>query len=289
MHGTHHVRLSLFTLNCFGVPFLSTHARLKTLGQALNESQVDVLLLQEVQLARYVPILREVFSNFSYSAHEPFLFAPKGGLLILSRYPLIEAEFTLYAKRGPLHTPAAADWMLHKGFLKARVALPGIIPVTVINTHLVANYSADWSKSNRYARHQLAEVRQLAAAVNHVPHDALVAVGGDFNFPRRSWLYHEFGRLTGTYDPLHASDEPTFRPPRLFRSRHTHALDHVFVRKPRRAECRATARIVLQDPIELVNGRQGHLSDHYGIQAEIEASLKRPEEAPLPAIHDPVY
>lgn len=266
------IHLRLLTLNCFGVPFLrQTRARLRTLARELNDSQVSVLLLQEVQFTPFVPLLRESFHSFPYCAFEPYLYAPKGGLLTLSRFPIQRTQFVLFEKRGRLHSPAIADWMLHKGILATELNVSGT-PVTTFNTHLVANYSADWSRGNHYARHQHAELKQLSAMVNALDGQQLAIVAGDFNLPRGSWLYREFIRETGARDPLADSDEPTFRPRALLPARYVLALDHIFVRAPRHAQLQIAGQIVFKDKLHLTNGRLGYLSDHYGV--ELDATMQ---------------
>ncbi len=115
-------RLSLLTLNVLGVPFARhTRARLQTLGREVAARDIDVICLQEVQYRRYVPLLRDIFSSHPYHAFEPFVHAPKGGLMLLSRWPIKRQDFVLYKKRGRIASPAVADWILHKGILSARL------------------------------------------------------------------------------------------------------------------------------------------------------------------------
>jgi endonuclease/exonuclease/phosphatase family metal-dependent hydrolase len=267
----HSLHLRLLTMNLFGVPFVrNTRARLATVGRELNDSHLDVLCFQEVQLTRYLPLLRTAFSNFTHLAYEPFIYAPKGGLLTLSRWPIKSTRFVLYKERGRWHTPAIADWMLHKGVLITELAVREV-PVNILNTHLVANYSFNWDKRNRYVRHQESELRQLAHIVNELDPHALATICGDFNIPRGGWLYQEFARATHVLDPLADSDKPTYRPSLLMPSRYAQALDHVFIRPAEGHRLKASAHLVFQDKLRLVNGRSAYLSDHNGIAVHIES------------------
>jgi len=54
--------------------------------------------------------------------------------------------------------------MLHKGVLMTDLVFDGQ-PITILNTHLTANYSGNWSRTNRYARLQQIQLRRLAAVV----------------------------------------------------------------------------------------------------------------------------
>lgn len=273
--------LSIATLNTFGVPFArKTRARLATIARELNHPTFDVVCLQEVQMAHYVPLLTRAFTRFPFAAFEPFVYAPKGGLMTLSRRQFEQTDFLLYRERGWWHTLSIADWMLHKGALLTRLTVFGT-PVIVINTHLIANYDADWSRDNRYAQIEATEMRQLAELVNCQDPNALIIVAGDFNFPRRSWLYHEFVRTIGAEDPLGNHTAPTFRPPFPLDPSLAEALDHVFIRPPRGQIVTHAATLLFEDKLRLVGGRWGHVSDHLGISVTLQWS---PPSAPT-SIH----
>jgi endonuclease/exonuclease/phosphatase family metal-dependent hydrolase len=262
-----HVRL--LTFNCFGVPFAArSRARLITLGRELNESDLDIICLQEVQFAPYVALLRRVLPGFPHVAFTPFVHAPKGGLVTLSRWPVEQTHFHLYTTRGPWHTPAVADRLLHKGMLITRITMHQT-PVVVLNTHLLANYSGDWSRHNRYARHQHAQLRQLGQVVNSLGRDRAVVVAGDLNVPRGSWLYHGLVQASDLRDPLAGDTHPTYRQAFLMPGRYAQPIDFVFVRPPAAQRLTASARLVLQEKVWLVTGQHDYLSDHCGVQADI--------------------
>src|SRR4051794_33867273 len=203
---------SLITLNSFGVPAPSTRSRLYAVAQELNRMGADVICLQEMQMHAYRRLMIRACTSYDASFFEPFLHAPKGGLLTLSRLPIQESEFTLFRERGLWYTPAIADWILHKGVLCTCLAL-GNLSVIVLNTHLTANYTANWSRQNRYARAEHKQLRHLAEIVREQSPEALVIVAGDFNTPRGSWLYEEFIAASGLTDPLAGDTRPTLRPP----------------------------------------------------------------------------
>lgn len=267
--GAPHLHLRLLSLNCLGVPFMAnTRARLTTLARILDASDLDVVCLQEVQFSGYLPLLRRALPSFPHVASVPFLHAPKGGVVTFSRWPIQDCHFTLYTARGPLYTPAVADWLLHKGILTANLVVRDV-PVAVLNTHLLANYSADWSPYNRYARQQQAELAELEAVVNAVDPERATVLAGDFNIPRGSWLYDAFVHGTGLRDLLAGSAEPTYRRAFLMPHRYAQAIDFVFARPPRDRPLAGSARLVFTEKSRLVNGTRGYLSDHFGIEAEV--------------------
>ena len=263
-HGMH-----LVTLNTFGVPFLpNTRTRLRTVGRSLNVANLDVVCLQEVQYFRYVPLLRQEFRSLPHAAFEPHVYAPKGGLLTLSRHPMRSAQFHPFKDRRLRLGPAVADWALYKGAMVAELAARAL-PTIIVNTHLIANYSSDWSRRNRYAQREHAQAQELAELLNRLDRNSLVLVAGDFNFPRESWVYEEFVLATGLIDPMAEQGRPTFRPPRLVPGVEPMPIDFVFVRPPLDVDVQIRARQLFEEHVEMLNGRRGYVSDHNAIRVDI--------------------
>jgi endonuclease/exonuclease/phosphatase family metal-dependent hydrolase len=259
--------LTLLTLNCFGVPAPGTANRLRLLARHLNERNADVVCLQEVQAHAYRKLLVRHAQAYPTHAYTPFVHAPKGGLLTLSKHAFAGTAFTLYQERGLWYTPAVADWILHKGILYTCFALEGQ-QIAVLNTHLNANYSGDWSEANAYARQEREQLRQLARLVNAQPPDTLVLVAGDFNIPRGSWLYEGLIRETGLYDPLAADTRPTYRPMPGMPARYAAPIDFVLVRVPPSLDACVESRLVFEERVPL-HRRQIYLSDHMGVETTV--------------------
>ncbi|MBI3944171.1 MAG: endonuclease/exonuclease/phosphatase family protein [Chloroflexi bacterium] len=267
--GRHHLGFSLVTLNCLGVPFVqNTRARLATIARELDSAPVDVVCLQEVQFSPYIPFLDRALPNFPFMAYEPFYYAPKGGLMTFSRLAIKTADYTLYPERGWWHTPSIADRLLHKGILATEL-FHGNHRVQILNTHLTANYDADWSPGNRYAQVELAQLRQLAAFVNGIDPQSTVVIAGDFNIPRHSWLYDEFVTATGVIDPLEGNLTPTYYPIVSLPTRYRQAFDHILVRPPRNYSIRATGGLLFEENLRLTSGHIGRISDHTAVQLQL--------------------
>lgn len=262
---------TLLTLNCFGVPTPTTHARLKALGGALNVLDADVICLQEVQANPYRRLLLDMCTAaYPYHAYAPFIHAPKGGLLTLSRHPILDSRFVLYEERGLWYTPALADWILHKGVLISHIRL-GEQPIVVMNTHLTANYSGDWSSGNRFAKHEWEQLQQLAGLVKMQAAEDLVVVAGDFNIPRGSWLADRFLAQSGLIDPLAGDLRPTFRPLPGMPARYAAAIDFNLYRTPPHLQDRFTTESQFQfsEKHRLANGRMAYLSDHLALELRL--------------------
>ena len=258
---------SMLTLNCFGVPTPTTHARLLTLARELNARDDQVVCLQEVQSHAYRRLLARACASYPHAAYAPFVHAPKGGLLTLARLPIVEFQFTLYRSRQVPYPPSLMDWLLHKGVLATRLEYAGVITV-VLNTHLNANYSGNWDRRSRYTRGEAEQLRELAEVVCAQPPEALVVAAGDFNFPRGSWLYQEFLAESGMTDPLAGDARPTVRAPLSFSERYSLPIDFAFVHAPALPGLRIESELRFVEQV-LFSNRPRFLSDHVGVELRV--------------------
>ncbi len=167
MHGHEPslTQLTLVTFNCMGLPFTlpGMRQRLRAAGAVLAASDADVACLQEVGRWRYLPLLH-------YNGRWPFVaatehpYAPKGGLATLARVPILAQEYQRFEARGSAASLHATERYQNKGLLLTTLMLADQV-VVVINTHLAANYNADWSYTNPYAKVERAQLREVVAAV----------------------------------------------------------------------------------------------------------------------------
>jgi endonuclease/exonuclease/phosphatase family metal-dependent hydrolase len=218
-----------------------------------------VVCLQEVIVRRRISLLRSLAPSFPHVAHRPFGIAVLGGLVTLSRWPVVSQRYTVYRQLGRWWNLGWSDRVIRKGLLTTDLDVGGR-RLVVVNTHLAANYAGSWSRSNRYAVLQAAELAQLAEAVAGLDPALPLVVAGDLNVPAGTWLFDDFVRRTGLRDGL-AGAEPTWRPA----DPGSGAIDHVLVRG-----CTVlSAELCFRDPVPLADGRQVPVSDHLGIAAAI--------------------
>lgn len=262
-------QLRLVTLNCFGIPYRrDVRARLGTIGRELNRPDLDVLCLQEVFSLRSARLLREALTEFPYCAYERLGWAPRGGLLTFSHWPITRQRFTVYRRRGRWHTIALADHLIQKGLLLTAIDTPAAA-IAVVNTHLLANYDEDWSRGNDYARQQQTDLAQLAHAVGQIDSRVPVVVAGDLNVPRDSWLYDGFIRAGGLENVLEGVLPAPRRPGYSFVPQVPSLVDYILVRRPPGSAMQSDGRLICEEPVRLVDGREDYLSDHVGIEASI--------------------
>ncbi len=74
--------------------------------------------------------------------------SPRGGLLTLSRLPVVTHNYVPFAEQGRWYHLELMDRMLDKGILVTHYEVAGL-PLIVVNTHILANYAADYARTGR--------------------------------------------------------------------------------------------------------------------------------------------
>jgi endonuclease/exonuclease/phosphatase family metal-dependent hydrolase len=252
-------RIRLLTLNAL----MRGHvrARLRALGGILEGSDYDIVCLQEILHLGSARLLHRLAPRYGhrFAGGFPLL---KGGLMLLSRWPLGHRGFARY----PVGGPPRRELLMRKGAQVAVVETPAGA-VAVVNTHLSANRDGDWSPDNRYTRIARGEMETLAGVVAAIDPALPVVVAGDFNVPRNSSTFTAFTAAAGLRDVLSGDASPTYRPTTRFPA--PPALDQVLIRSAPDRTLTARARLVFQDAVTLPDGREAYLSDHYGIEADL--------------------
>jgi len=259
---------SLFSLNTFGIPFFLSWGRLVRLAKELEWHGPTVVCLQEIQQNAYTPLLIRHLVTYPYRAIFPYIYAPKGGLGVFSRIPLIQQRFEPYPDRGLRFFITFADWALFKGVLIVYLQVDGV-DVFVLNTHLNANYSGDWHSKNPLALVQRKQVQKISALLEELPADALIILCGDFNFPRTSFLYEELKTQNGLIDPLRDDPRPTYRPFPLVPSSWKTSLDYVLYRIPQGRNFNIQADILPVEDSTQKSAFRRFLTDHCALTLNI--------------------
>ncbi len=235
--------------------------RIRALAAALEQSDHDVVCLQEMWIPQNLALLRSLTPSYRHAAHGLRYPIVAGGLVVLSRHPIIGYRYVRYAARGPLRK----ELLSRKGVLVTRLSIDDRI-LTVVNTHLSANTKANWSRTEPFTKVQAAELRDAATLVRSLDAGEPVVMVGDFNVPRESWLFADFVAASGLVDALDGSPETTYRPNGNWPGA---ALDQILVSPGVSAD----PRLVFQDDVvQLADGRTTYLSDHYGIAATIRTA-----------------
>ncbi|MEV8512227.1 endonuclease/exonuclease/phosphatase family protein [Dactylosporangium sp. NPDC051484] len=258
--------LRLLTLNALFKA--DVQPRLRAIGEVLERRAYDVVCLQEVMARGHARMLAAAYPHRLYSGTVLL----KGGLVLLSRWPVVRQRFVRYPFTGPVRP----EFLMRKGAQVALLDTPAG-RLAVVNTHLSANRDDDWSDGNRYSGVARAELGRLGAELARLDPALPVVVTGDLNLPRESPALARFCAAAGLRDAMAGDTRPTYRPTPSWPA--PPAFDHVLVRSGAGGGLSAECRLVLQDDtVTLGGGRTVHLSDHYGVEADLRLAVSRPIE-----------
>ena len=261
---------SLLTLNTFGIPFFISLPRIKRLAVKLNQLAPSVLCLQEIQQNVYLAPLQQGLTTYSHFAYFHNRIAPKGGLFTASdpTAQVMMSNFFPYPNQGRPLSIGFSDWALNKGVLMVSLQIHERSFV-IMNTHLQANYRADWRPTNSQTKIQLDQLKYLAELIHVQPKDAWVIVCGDFNLPRQAPAYKQFVTQSGLTDALVDDSRPTYQPFPLVSAKWRTSLDYIFYQMPAGATLKVTADII---PVVNSSARwsfQQFLTDHHALTINI--------------------
>lgn len=261
------------TLNIWALPFSiadSVSDRVDAIARRLGELGADVIAFQEVWIGdvRHCLVAAGVDSGYPEAWYDPE--ATGGGLLVLSRYPILEAHFHSYLLRGLPQRPDQGEYYAGKGFLHLRLDTKRG-PVSVLNTHLHAQYAA--GTESDYTGMQTGQIVQLAAYLAGLSDPVLAP--GDFNVHERSAAYRVLLGLSGLEDSAVTLDhrQATVRRSNPYREGKIgpdSRVDYVLYRSGDRQGVRPVSiERIFDDPFQVDGGVAAH-SDHDGLLAEFQ-------------------
>lgn len=184
--------LHILTLNCWGLKYLSKYRseRLLEIGNLLasHQPELDIVGLQECwTYADYRAIRNVTKSILPYGKfYHSGIFG--GGLVILSRFPIVESSMHRYPLNGRPTAFFRGDWFVGKGVACAKLLLPDGKHVEVFNTHLHAPYEREPNDS--YICHRTAQAWEIAKLMRAARERGSLVVGlGDFNMVPMSFAH----------------------------------------------------------------------------------------------------
>ncbi len=170
--------LSVLTWNVWRPPLLGrdNYLRGERLVETIKDADPDVVLLQEVFKAGDRRRLLEKLDGYHKPAntyHERSLcglkFNATGGLATLSRYPILDSQFSLFSDNGK----GIAEWFSQKGYAKTVIDTPEGA-VRVVDQHIC---SMSYNETIR-----LQQLRQMLNDPDITSEEMPVILAGDFNF-----------------------------------------------------------------------------------------------------------
>lgn len=261
------------TLNVWGHPdLIGRHGRnrMQAIVEALPALGCDVIAFQEVWRLEW----REMLLEGSRRAGFPYHWTNEktlggSGLLTVSRTPLRDAHFHPYRLRGLPQRPYHGDYYSGKGVSLVTVDSPAG-PVTVLNTHLHAQYAPDYADDYKGIR--MAQVVEVAVALSGRS-DPVVALG-DFNLSEGKPEYEVLTGLSGLRDVAAELDrrQSTVLAGHPYRGGRPDEdrIDFAWARDGTRASARPVGVTRIFDAWLEFDGEPGAFSDHAGVMADVE-------------------
>ncbi|XP_071398407.1 sphingomyelin phosphodiesterase 2 [Centroberyx affinis] len=174
------VSLRVFSLNCWGIRYLSKHCpqRYAMIGDLLCKEQHDIVLLQEVWSEKdYLSLKKKLACSHPHSHY--FKSGVIGsGLAIFSQHRIHDAFLYRYSLNGYPYMAHHGDWFGGKAVGMAILNI-GTMKAHVYVTHLHAEYCRE---KDPYLPHRVVQAWELQQFIRHTSGGAdVVILGGDLN------------------------------------------------------------------------------------------------------------
>lgn len=180
--------LSVFTLNCWGMKFISKHRRerIEAIGKYLARGDHDIVLLQEVWVDSDYETIRQAVETTLPSAHYFLNGIGGSGTCIFSRTFIQDATFHEFALNGYPQKLWHGDWFVGKGLGVCQIDFKGF------NIHIyTSHYHAEYDAGNDiYLGHRVIHALESASWIKLTSSAAdLTIYAGDFNTEPTSVAY----------------------------------------------------------------------------------------------------
>ncbi|XP_077294711.1 neutral sphingomyelinase [Arctopsyche grandis] len=173
------ILVNVFTLNCWGIPFISKNRkeRMEAISTYLSKGVHDIVCLQEVWDESDYFLMRDTAKNVLPYSHYFYSGVCGSGLCILSRWPIEEVFFHAWPLNGYIHMIHHGDWFGGKGVGYCRVKYKDL-NIHVYSAHLHAEYSTE----DIYLAHRVLQAFNTAEFIKMTSSCAdLVILAGDLN------------------------------------------------------------------------------------------------------------
>lgn len=223
--------LAVLTFNTWAMPLASkdTDVRLRHFCDYVRTAgtSIDLMLLQEVWTDEFSSMIADAAAaaGMVHALYDCFKAGAGGsGLMVLSRFPVEEADFRPFQVKG-LPGSIEGEAMAGKGLAYVRVALPNGRSAHLLNTHTHANWVHSYDPDPRVGGVKVPSDHfapfRCAHAVDLITHarkvvalaaarDDPVIAGGDFNVPHDHLEMVLFAGMTGLQDAWQAAGHDPF-------------------------------------------------------------------------------
>ncbi|KAG9070792.1 phospholipase C type enzyme [Linnemannia hyalina] len=203
--------LSVLTLNCWGLKFIAKDRedRLAAIGRYLGDPAhgYDIVGLQEVWVENdYLRIKELVKDVLPYTKTWASGALGSSGLVILSKFPIVETSMRRFALNGDPFKFFHGDWYVGKCVVSATIAHPTCGEIEVFNTHLHAGYDPVGTPDS-YLGCRVGEAWEMASLVKAATSQGRHVISlGDYNSAPDSLviqLLKKQGGLTDSWNRVH--------------------------------------------------------------------------------------
>ncbi|XP_030633218.1 sphingomyelin phosphodiesterase 2 [Chanos chanos] len=279
------VRLRIFSLNCWGIRYLSKHCvqRFAMIRDHLNREQHDLVLLQEIWCEKdYLFLKRELGNTYRYSHY--FKSGVIGsGLAVFSTHKIHDAFLYRYSLNGYPYMAHHGDWFGGKAVGKVLLNISGM-NVHVYVTHLHAEYCR---KCDSYLPHRVVQSWELQQFIRHTSEGADVVVfGGDLNMHPEDLGNRLLRTYTGLKDCFtetekfdgceggltHIIDNPFTNKQDLARFGRGIRIDYILFKGSERVDVKCES---LSTTTGTAAGHPFPLSDHEAVSAELQLCVRK--------------
>lgn len=180
MANTDSVGLRVFSLNCWGIHYLSKHCpqRYAMIGDLLCKEQHDIVLLQEVWSEKDFLSLKQKLASTHPHSHYFKSGVIGSGLAIYTKHRIHDTFLYRYSLNGYPYMAHHGDWFGGKAVGLAILNI-GSLTANIYVTHLHAEYCRD---KDSYLPHRVVQAWELQQFIRHTSAGAdLVILGGDLN------------------------------------------------------------------------------------------------------------
>ncbi|EIN13859.1 DNase I-like protein [Punctularia strigosozonata HHB-11173 SS5] len=192
--------LRVFTLNCWGLKWVSKHRneRVAAIASLLANSDYDIVALQELWVTSdYAKIRAAVSASFPHARY--FHSGALGsGLAIFSRFPVVGTTIHPYSLNGSPMDVMSGDWYVGKAAASILVDHPEVGYLQIFNTHLYSRASE--RVPLHFRAHHLVNAYEFSKLIRHAAAMGRTVIAvGDLNtvpesFPVRFILEHTGAR-----------------------------------------------------------------------------------------------
>lgn len=270
------MQFSLISFNTFAAPFFAhkiirsmfrtrVRERLRIVAENLKKENPDIIFFQELFTYFNLKFVTKLLPDYAV-LYKPFIYGPRGGLVIFSKIPIRTIQYIDFEVKGSLWNRSLTGPITKKGLL---VAYCQSLPLILINTHLTQNSDHDWSDDNRYTKILVKQLHQITREIKKFNKTNFI-LAGDFNMPKKIHLYSDFLRATKLTDPFSQYEDSTYHTDMIPFYTPKRREDYIFF-QGEGLKCLQTSEL-FKKKFLLADGTRIYLSDHIALKAQFELS-----------------